>query len=160
MGKCSNLDVRFIDSSEWDAAMELVFRTFLEFDAAMYSREGVEHFRRFISDQNLKRMFEAGGFQVIGAFDGTRIAGVIALRNTNHISLLFVDSDYQKRGIGSELVFALSEYVTSKLYGSDLTVHSSLYATDFYHHLGFVDLGDRIEEDGIIYTPMRLELRF
>ena len=151
-------DVRFLDGSEWNEAMEMVYRTFLEFDAPMFSAEGIEHFREYISDSVLKRMFEAGSFQVIAAYSGTKIIGVIALRNDSHISLLFVDSRYHRRGIGRRLVAELSEYVRIKLKGSFLTVNSSPYAVEFYRRLGFQPLDHSLSENGITYTPMKIVL--
>lgn len=151
-------DVRFLDGAEWNEAMEMVYRTFLEFDAPMFSAEGIEHFREYISDSVLKRMFEAGSFQVIAAYSGTKIIGVIALRNDSHISLLFVDSRYHRRGIGRRLVAELSEYVRIKLKGSFLTVNSSPYAVEFYRRLGFQPLDHSLSENGITYTPMKIVL--
>lgn len=151
-------DVRFLDGSEWNEAMEMVYRTFLEFDAPMFSAEGIEHFREYISDSVLKRMFEAGSFQVIAAYSGTKIIGVIALRNDSHISLLFVDSRYHRRGIGRRLVAELSEYVRIKLKGGFLTVNSSPYAVEFYRRLGFQPLDHSLSENGITYTPMKIVL--
>jgi predicted GNAT family N-acyltransferase len=40
-----------------------------------------------------------------------------------------------------------------------VTVNSSPYAVEFYHKMGFVNLSDEIEKDGIRFTPMRMELR-
>ncbi len=35
-----------------------------------------------------------------------------------------------------------------------ITVHSSPYAVDVYKKLGFVQTGEKQENDGIIYVPM------
>lgn len=148
-------DVRFIDVSEWDEAMELVYRTFLEFDASSFTQEGIDQFRLFISDHNLKKAFENGAYQVIGSYHNNKMIGVIALREGTHISLLFVDKEYHYKGIGRRLVAELSDYAYLKLHSDHLTVNSSPYATEFYHKLGFVDEGPMLETDGIFYTPMK-----
>lgn len=159
MGKVDDnmmYDVRFLEISEWEDAMEMVYRTFLEFDAPMFSPEGIEHFREYISDSVLKRMFIAGSFQVVAAYSGTKIIGVIALRNNSHISLLFVDSGFHRKGIGRRLVSELRDYVRLKLKGSFLTVNSSPYAVDFYKRIGFLPLNHSLTESGITYTPMKM----
>lgn len=155
IGENVNFDIRFIDSEEWEEAMEMVYRTFLEFDAGMFTDEGIGHFRDFISDTSLKKSFMGGAFQVIGAYVGMKLVGVIALRGNNHISLLFVDKDYHNNGIGRRLVAVLSDYAYLKLHEKELTVNSAPYAKDFYHKLGFVDLAPETESEGIIYTPMK-----
>lgn len=151
-------DIRFIESEEWQDAISMVYKTFLEFDAPLFEKEGVDHFRRFLSDENLKRMFEAGTFSVIGAFDGPKIVGVVALRNESHISLLFVDKDYHRRKIGTKLVLTLADYVGNKLHKPSMTVNASPYAYDFYHKLGFFNIDEETLTDGITFTPMRLVL--
>lgn len=151
----SRVDIRFLDSDEWEDAMELVYRTFLKYDAAMFDREGIDHFRDFVSDSFLKRMFEAGQYQVIGAYYYNRIVGVISLRNNSHISLLFVDGEFHRQGIGRRLVLSLADYAKLKLHRQELTVNAAPYATDFYHSIGFKDTGEKTVKDGIIYTPMK-----
>lgn len=158
MDTLNNCDIRFIDSEEWDEAMELVYRTFLEFDAVSFTREGIDQFREFIADNSLKRMFLAGCFQVIGAYDHMKLVGVIALRDNSHISLLFVDKNYQHHGIGRKLVMQLADFAYLKLHQHLLTVNAAPYAIDFYHRIGFKDTSLEIAEHGIKYTPMKYQL--
>ncbi len=155
----SRIDIRFIESDEWEDAMSLVYKTFTQYDASMFDKEGIDHFRNFISDTFLKRMFEAGDYQVVGAFYYNRIVGVISLRNNCHISLLFVDGEFHRQGIGRKLVMTMAEYARKKLYQSELTVNAAPYATDFYHSIGFTDTGTKTSEHGIIFTPMRYVLQ-
>lgn len=151
----SSCDIRFIDGSEWEEAMSLSYRTFLQFDAVTYTEEGIEHFRKFVSDNSLKRMFDAGSYQVIGAFIKGKMVGVISLRDNTHISLLFVDRDFHNKGVGRSLINTLAEYVSVKLHESSLTVNSAPYAVGFYHRLGFKDMGEAMTADGITFTPMK-----
>ena len=155
MGKNRDFDIRFIEKSEWEEAMAMVYRTFLEFDAHMFTQEGIDNFREFISDTALKHMFENGNFQVIGAYDGRKLIGIIALRENRHISLLFVEKDYHRLGVGRKLVQELSDYAYNKLHETLLTVNASPYATEFYHRLGFLDISPSVSTDGIIFTPMK-----
>lgn len=148
-------DIRFLDPKDWEEAISLTYRTFLEFDAPYFEEEGITQFRKFISDNALKRMFETNQFEVIGAYENDRLVGVIALRQINHISLFFVDRDYQNQGIGKKLITSLIDYVSVKLKQSYITVNSSPYAEGFYHKIGFFDLDERIAKDGIIFTPMK-----
>ena len=142
---------------EWDDAMKLAWDTFLIYEAPDYSVRGVHNFRNFVRDPLLKKMFTYGEYIAIGAFSDRRMVGIIGVRNTNHISLLFVDRDYHRNGIASSLI---DRYVRdAKKKGiTYVTVNSSPYAVDFYHKIGFVNITDEVEKDGIKFTPMRLEI--
>lgn len=142
-------------AEEWEPAMELVWRTFLKFEAPEYSEEGKNAFLEFISGDKLYQMFLIGEYPMWVALDGERIVGVATIRTARHISLLFVDEAYHRRGIGTLLVKALQENCMAE--GDiKLTVNASPYGEAFYHSLGFMDTEPKKMTDGIIYTPMIL----
>lgn len=151
-------EIRFMNRDEWEEAMGLTWKTFLEFEGNDYSPEGIRSFEDFITNSGLKRMFIMGTYQVMAAFWGGRMVGIISLRNETHISLLFVDGHYHRRGIGRALILALAEYVKTEIGKKRLTVNASPYGVDFYHRLGFQDLGPERQQDGIIFTPMFLNI--
>ena len=45
-----DIRIREAGGSDWDQAMLLAYQTFLQFDAPDYTAEGIENFRRFVSD--------------------------------------------------------------------------------------------------------------
>ncbi|MBQ9989350.1 MAG: GNAT family N-acetyltransferase [Lachnospiraceae bacterium] len=136
--------------------MELAWRTFLQFEARDYTAEGIESFRDFISDQWLKKMFLKGEYTMILALDEEKIIGLITLRSRCHISLLFVDGDYHRQGVGSSLVGALETWLSKEGDMHYMTVNAAPYALGFYHKIGFWDLADQQEKEGILYTPMKM----
>lgn len=143
---------------EWEEAMSLAWRTFLRFEADVYSPEGVKNFENFITDSTLYRMFVVGSYQLFVALDGKKIVGMLTLRDGTHISLLFVDEQYHRKGIGRALMQYLSNYLLTEMQASRVTVNSSPYGVEFYHRLGFQDLRPQEKRDGIIYTPMEFVL--
>ena len=90
--------------------------------------------------------------------DGEKIVGLISLRSGNHISLLFVDEAYHRRGIGTALVKYLQEYMLQNTKHTKVTVFASPYGIPFYHKVGFKDIGQETRKDGIIFTPMEFFL--
>lgn len=144
--------------NEWEDAMALAWKTFMQFEAADYTKEGIESFKNFISDNFLYRMFTLGAYQLFCAFDGEKMIGMISLRNETHISLLFVDEKYHRQGVGRALIKYLSDYLLNEIGKNFLTVNGAPYAVGFYHHCGFVDQGPEETNDGIRYTPMKLML--
>lgn len=151
-------EVRFADAQEWEDAMSLAWRTFLEFEGDVYPPEGVRSFEDFITDSELKRRFIMGKYQMLVASSGGKVVGMISLRNETHISLLFVDRHYHKRGIGRALILALANYVRDEIGRTALTVNASPYGVEFYHRVGFQDMGPEMQRDGIIFTPMILDM--
>lgn len=150
--------IRSAYHDEWDDAMALAWKTFLQFEADCYTIEGVRNFEDFITDSTLYRMFVMGVYQMFVALDGKKIVGMLTLRNNSHISLLFVDEKYHRQGIGRALVEYLREYLLSEAGVEKVTVNASPYGVAFYHKIGFKDIRPEEKKDGIIYTPMEFVL--
>jgi len=151
-------EIRKARDNEWDIAMELAYRVFLKYEAMEYGEEGIRNFAEFVTDEALKKMFLIGEYLLFVALDGDRIVGLISLRSGNHISLLFVDEEYHRRGIGSLLVRNLQNYLLQNSRYEKMTVFASPYGIPFYHRIGFRDTGNQTKRDGIIFTPMEFYL--
>ena len=145
--------------NEWDDAMALAWRVFMQFEARDYSPQGIESFQDFITDSILYRMFLMGEYQLFAAYDNGRMIGMISLRNETHISLLFVDAKYHRHGIGRQLIQYVSNYVLQEEGHDFVTVNAAPYAVEFYHRVGFVDTNVRQFNDGIWYTPMKKNVK-
>lgn len=150
--------VRSAYRNEWQEAMALAWKTFLRFEADVYTPEGVKNFENFVTDSTLYRMFIMGTYQLFVAVEGSRVVGMITLRDTTHISLLFVDEAYHRRGIGRALIRYLADYLATEVGAERMTVSASPYGVGFYHKMGFRDLGPEKTKDGIIFTPMEFIL--
>ena len=154
----TSFQVRCAYRNEWQEAMTLAWQTFLRFEADVYTPEGVENFENFVTDSTLYRMFIMGNYQLFVAVMRNRIVGMITLRDSTHISLLFVDERYHRQGIGRALIRYLADYLATEVGAGRMTVNASPYGVEFYHRMGFRDLGPETTRDGIIYTPMEFIL--
>lgn len=150
--------IRKAHNEEWETAMELAFKVFLKFEAKEYGPEGIRNFSEFVTDETLKKMFLTGRYLLFVAVENDKIIGLITLRSGNHISLLFVDNEYHRRGVGKALIKYLQEYMLFHTVYEKLTVNAAPYGIPFYHRLGFKDTGIQTKKDGIIYTPMEFYL--
>ena len=150
-----NILIRTINENEWEEAMNLAWDTFILYEAPEYTKEGITSFRNFVRDPILKTLFIEGKYNVLAAFNDNIIVGIIGVRNETHISLLFVDSEYHKKGIARRLVEKTFERTYEKYGKREMTVNSSPYAVGFYHKMGFVDTDIEQTTDGIRYTPMK-----
>ncbi len=152
--KIEEVLIRNAYQDEWTDIIALVWKVFLEFEASDYEEEGVESFRNFITDNSLFRMYKAGSYQVMVALYENTIIGMIGLRNNTHISLLFVDPSFHRRGVGRRLIEFARHYLLTE-YGADqMTVNASPYGIKFYETLGFRATGVEATSEGIRYTPM------
>lgn len=140
------MEIRRVKPGEMADAFALVWNVFSEFNAPDYSRQGIATFREFIEDP-----VQRGQLACYGAYLAGQIAGVLALRNSNHISLFFVRPEYQRRGIAT----ALFHFVLPLVNAIDITVNASPYAVEVYRRLGFVEMEQEQEQNGIRFTPMR-----
>lgn len=147
-------DIRWAKPEEWPEIMNMVWNTFLRFDCQDCTKEGRQSFYDFITDPNLFQSFEAGKYQVLVALDEEKVVGVASLRNINHLSLLFVDEDYQLMGIGRSLMEGLCNYLQNEVGERYISVTAAPYAVDFYKKLGFVQVKPLKNYSGIKVTAM------
>ena len=151
-------NIRPLKIKDWDMAMQLAWDTFLVYEAPEYEPEGVKNFHEFVKGEELKNMFALGSYMAWGAFDENEvIVGVLGGRNNWHISLLFTEPELHHQGIATSLLKQVfSEAAEEGV--SEMTVFSSPFAVDFYHKIGFTDMGKEKTTDGIRYTPMSIQI--
>lgn len=147
-------EIRWIRPDEWDKTMDLIWRTFMKYEAGDYTREGVDQFHDFLYDGQLRNWYMQGAYEMLVALDDDRIVGEISVRKGNFISLLFVDEKYHRRGIGTALIKQMAEYLKNQKSQVFMTVKAAPYAVDFYRRLGFHSTGPEICVAGIRVTPM------
>lgn len=150
--------IRFAELKDWNEAVEVIWRTFLKFEAPEYTEEGVDNFRDFLYDGTIYNDFKNGNYQMIVAVCDEKIVGAASFRNRNHLSLLFVDEPYQKQGLGSRLLSATCEYIKNEEGLDCITLTAAPAAVEFYLKLGFEALGDLFPVAGITVLRMKKSL--
>ena len=119
---------------------------------------GAERFLTGIGEAAIGTCISAPEFAYfVGECDG-RIGGVVALRAPSHLYHLFVANDMHGRGIGARLWRHALTHLQQQGTPEFITVNSTVHAQPMYRHFGFRETSARIEQDGIAYVPMRLEL--
>lgn len=132
---------------------------FLEFEAPDYSKQGIEEFSKFISYDSIITKLGEGELHFWGCRVNDKLVGVIATRSINHICLLFVKKEFQRRGIARTLFELVKEGCSKNKHIGCITVNSSPYAVEVYHRLGFEDTDQELTVNGIRFTPMSYLLK-
>ncbi len=147
------MDIVKLQEEQLKEALDLVWEVFCEFEKPEYSTQGVESFKNFIDYDSIIKMYKNSCLKFWGYYDNNELAGIIATKNVNHICLLFVKKQYHRKSIATELFKTVLEFYKNKDV-KKITVNSSPYAVEVYHHFGFVDMDKEQEIDGIRFTPM------
>lgn len=146
--------IRWAEPEDWSPAMKMVWKTFLKFEAVDYTEEGIKNFLDFITDQKLYQSFLNGEYQMMIALDSERIIGVASVRSRNHLSLLFVDEQYHRQGVGKSLLKKMCEYLKNEEGERYISLTAAPYAVNFYRKLGFRVVKPEEEISGIRVTSM------
>ena len=152
--------IRKITSEEVSNALTLAFDVFMQFEAPDYKPQGVETFRKdIIENAEFRDKCRNGICPIYAAFDDGKMVGIIGMRNESHINLVFVKSEYHRKGIATSIFeYLLLEVKKNSPQVKEITLNSSPYGKNFYLHLGFVSLSEEQEIDGIRFTPMKYVL--
>jgi GNAT superfamily N-acetyltransferase len=89
---------------------------------------------------------------------GGKLAGVVAVRDNTHLFHLFIAAQFQRAGFASALWECAKASAMAAGNNDGFTVNSSLFAQAVYEHFGFRATGPKVEEHGIAFVPMRLDL--
>ena len=147
-------EVRWAKAEEWTLTMNMIWKTFLKFEGDVYSSEGIRNFLDFITDEELFASFLRGNYLLMIALDERKVIGAASVRDRNHLSLLFVDEKYHRRGVGRALLDKMCRYLQQEQGESYMTVKAAPFAVKFYERLGFVTTGPEEHYSGIQVTPM------
>ncbi len=154
----ASITVRPMLPGEEEQVSDLILRLFQEFVGHEYSQEGQERFTAYVAPAAMRQRSEHDHFMLV-AINDEEVVGVIEIRQARHLSLLFVDQRFQRRGIARELLAQALTRVRSENPTLDcLSVNASRYAVPAYERLGFRTIAAEEIVHGIISTPMQLVL--
>lgn len=152
------LEYRLMQPGEEEAVRDLVMRVFEEAVAPLFPERGIREFTTYMQMESLRTRSLVDHF-VLLARAKQEIAGIIEVRRCRHVSLLFVDEPFQRRGIARELLRLFLEACRADgQEPAEVTVNSSPNSVQVYERLGFRPAGHEQEVNGIRFTPMVLEL--
>ena len=149
---------RAMQPGEAAAVSALIRASFDEFIGPDYDAEGIAEFRSFVAPEALAA--RAGGDHLVrvATADGV-LAGMIEVREHNHVALLFIDKAFQHQGLARGLLHAaLADARAADADVERVTVNSSRYGVAAYEKLGFRQTGPERTVNGIVFIPMAMRL--
>lgn len=120
---------------------------------------GAEEFLVSLTPDIIRGNLQAPNYSYLLAFDGDKLAGVVAVRDNTHLFSLYVGTQWHGQGIGKRLWEAARDGALARGNPGSFTVNSSSFAEGMYRHLGFIATGPMAQTHGIRFIPMRLEVR-
>ena len=147
----NDFEIKKAQLEDLEEISNLAKRIYLKYNSSLDTDEGVNNILTFINHDNILIRTYIDGSLILKAIKNNTIIGFIEIRNYNHISLLFIDDEYFRLGLGKELFEKVKDITKSDKY----SVNSSDYAVEFYKKLGFVAIYDTIKiENGVHFHPM------
>ena len=137
---------------------EFIKELFFESIANLYDNMGREVFLEYIHPIALQERFEEGQrFSQYVVIRQEVLLGWMEVRDDSHISMLFVHKDYQRRGIGKNLIqIAIDNAIHTN--NQALTLNSSPNSIEAYLTLGFTLLSDLSMINGVKFYEMKKDL--
>ena len=133
---------------------EMVHRVFDLTVAPLYSKKGQQHFKKYVDPEEMSARVHTHHFVFLALAD-VDIIGMIEMRRHRHVSLLFVEQEFQGKGLGRELLSLAVEICLSNSSPlREVTVNSSPNAVKAYERMGFQSTGGEQNISGVRSVPM------
>ena len=154
----AELAFRLMDQEDAAEVSTLVLSGFDTYIGSEYAPPGIAEFRKYAEAAALADRARHDHFVVIVRSEGV-LAGMIEMRQNNHVSLLFVAEAFQRQGLSRTLLDrAIAEARDRSGELERMTVNSSRYGVPAYKALGFRQTGPERSVDGMLFTPMAMRL--
>jgi GNAT superfamily N-acetyltransferase len=109
----------------------------------------------YANENNINSNEKLDSLDIWGYYIEDRLIGVIGTRDEiSHISLFFVDNEFQRHSFGKKLLQTVVEASKSEV----ISVNSAPSAVNAYKYMGFSATDGEIESNGIKYVPMELKV--
>ena len=140
------MNIRPLTEEEKYDGKRLAMEVFLNSDGLGFTQQGMQGVFSFIEDNGLD-------LEYFGAYE-KELVGILAYDPSNyHLALCFVRNDYQRQGIGHQLLQAFIEQA-KKEHVAKITVNAAASAKEVYQKFGFEVCGEETDTDGVVSVPM------
>ena len=145
-------EIRLAMDDDIAPALDLAWRMFLKYDSIDYGVEHTERMREAIEDRLNNLSIYTQRLMMDALVDG-KFVGRLETYGTNRISLLFVASEYQRKGIATAMMSKIASELKMRGYDK-IVLNSSPHGLFFYEHFGFTVEDEEKNADTPWKTPM------
>ena len=141
-----------------EEALALVWEVFSDFESENLTQEALDEFWARIDYEYMLQRAGDGEIRFWGAFYDEYLLGFCAMRDLSHIELLYVDGEYHRQGIATNLL--KHAFIDCKDLDETLhrvTVNATPYSRGFFLKQGFTATAAERKVDGLTLIPMALE---
>ncbi len=129
--------LRQVTTEDIRPALDLALRVFIEYDSLDYGPDHTERMRLSIEERIANPdIYLSGERLMYVALDDKKVIGIIETYGNNRISLMFVDSEYHRQGIATELMRLIGCELKRRCFDK-IVLNSSPNGLLFYKHFGF-----------------------
>ena len=151
--------IQRVPCEQVSTVMELVWRTYLRYEAPDDDPHGPQTFReKIIDNKTYLADCLSGVNRMWGAYtqeETPRLAAVMVMKGESHISLVYTDGAFHRQGAASALFARLIADVKKENPDvKELTLNASAFGKPFYLRMGFTIAGQERVNRGIRTTPM------
>ena len=150
--------IRQARTEDASSASELIGRA-AHYFASSTSGEVAPWFLESVTPSAIAGYINDPKFNYLVGLLGPTLAGVVAVRDMTHVHHLFVAPEFHRKGLATKLWERAKADALASGNKDGFVVRSSEFAVPVYEHFGFRVMGTRAEKDGIVFVPMKLELR-
>ncbi len=147
-------EIRLAKEDDIPPALDLAWRMFVKYDSLDYGVEHTERMREAIEDR-LKNLSIYNQRLMVVTLVDDKVVGMLETYGTNRISLLFVDSKYQRKGIATAMMNRIASELKMRGYDK-IVLNSSPYGLSFYEHFGFTVEAEEKNAD----TPWKIPMSY
>lgn len=135
------IDIRPLKTENLSQALELARVTYHAcLENAVWDEQNVRFFYEYAQDAAICEKVNRGDLYVWGAIHNATLLGMGAITNSGQITMLYVLPEYQKQGIGSELLKGMKSYGPT-LYLKRITVNASpAFTSIWFGRQGFTPI--------------------
>ena len=145
-------EIRLAMNDDIVPALDLAWRMFLKYDSPDYGAEHTERMRMAINERLEDLGIYSQRLLVVAVVEG-KVVGMIETYGTNRVSLLFVDSEHQRKGVATAMMSKIAGELKMRGYDK-IVLNSSPHGLAFYKHFGFVVEEEEKNPDTPWKTPM------
>ena len=133
------MEIKTLTSLDIPQVVQLARQNFFECIKPFLNDVGMmQAFYEYVDENHLTQLMNQRQLYIWGAYENGQLVGVAGMQAEGHITMLYVQKMYQRRGIGKELLYTMRQFSSSELHHKKITVSAMpAWSWTFFQKNGF-----------------------